>query len=243
MTAIDQYRDAVVALLRDQAANSGPFEEASAVLTRSLEDGGVLHVFGSGHSMLPAIDATFRAGGLAPVNLLFDPALAPWEPTRVSRVERLEGYGSALASLQDLRRGEMLVVISHSGINPVPIEVAQYGREQGLSIVAITSSAHSLAETSRHPDGLRLLDVADIVLDTGAPAGDVTLTLESGLETGPTSTILATFLLHSLVIGAIERLTTADVSPPVLRSMNRAGGDDTNATAIAPYRERLSRVP
>lgn len=243
MSALDDYRDALLALIGRQGEHLGPLREAGAVLARSLRGGGVLHVFGSGHSMLPAIDATFRAGGLAPVNLLQDPALAPWEPTRVSRIERLPGYGTALGELQDLRKGELIVVISHSGINPVPVEVAQHARTRGLVVVAITSSAHSLASPSRHPDGLRLLDVADIVLDTGAPLGDVTVELSGGVETGPASTLLATFLLHSLVIEAMAELIAAGDAPPVLRSMNRAGGDDSNAAATAPYRDRLSRDP
>ena len=243
MTALDDYRDALLSLLDGQSGNVGPLQEAGAVLARSLREGGVLHVFGSGHSMLPAIDATFRAGGLAPVNLLHDPALAPWEPTRVSRIERLPGYGTALGELQDLREGELIVVISHSGINPVPVEVAQHARSRGLAVVAITSREHSLASPSRHPEGLRLLAVADIVLDTRAPVGDVTVQLPGGVETGPVSTLLSTFLLHSLAIGAMEELVAGGEAPPVLRSMNRAGGDDSNAAAIAPFRDRLSRDP
>src|SRR5699024_12716294 len=89
MTAVETYRAAVLGLIRRGAEDTDPLDRASRAVARSLQDGGVLHVFGSGHSMLPAIDATFRAGGLAPVNLLHDPALAPWEPTRVSRIERL----------------------------------------------------------------------------------------------------------------------------------------------------------
>lgn len=243
MTAIETYRAAVLELVRRSAEETAPLEHACALLARSLRDGGVLHVFGSGHSMLPAIDATFRAGGLAPVNLLHDPSLAPWEPTRVGRIERLDGYGTALAELQDLRSGEVLVVISHSGINPVPIEVAQHAAERGLAVVAITSRPHSGASRSRHPDGLRLLDVADVVLDTHAPEGDVTLTLEDGTETGPTSTLLAVLLVHSLAIGAMERLVADGVHLPVLRSMNRTRGEDTNDAVLAPFRERLSRVP
>lgn len=243
MTAVETYRAAVLQLIRRSAEETGPLDHACREVARSLRDGGVLHVFGSGHSMLPAIDATFRAGGLAPVNLLHDPSLAPWEPTRVGRIERLPGYGTALAELQDLRAGEVLVVISHSGINAVPIEVAQHATQRGLTVVAITSAPHSRASRPRHPDGLRLLDVADIVLDTHAPEGDVTLTLPDGTETGPTSTLLAVLLVHSLAIGAMEHLVAAGAPLPVLRSMNRTSGEDTNDAAIAPYRGRLSREP
>lgn len=243
MKSVEKYRSSVLELIQRGAAEMDHLEQASRVLAQSLQDGGVLHVFGSGHSMLPAIDATFRAGGLAPVNLLHDPSLAPWEPTRVSRIERLPGYGTAIAQLHDLRRGEVIVIVSHSGINPVPVQLAEEARRSGLFVVAITSREHSLASRSRHPEGLRLLDVADVVLDTHAPEGDVTLTLEDGTETGPTSTILAVLLLHSLAIATMEQLSDAGVRPPVLRSMNRTVGEDTNEAVIAPFRERLSREP
>ena len=243
MTAVHDYRRAVLSLIERSADQDQHLADASELIARSLLGGGVLHVFGSGHSMLPAIDATFRAGGLAPVNLVHDPSLAPWEPTRVSRIERLDGYGTAVADLQDLREGEVIVVVSHSGINPVPTQVAQQASRRGLHVVAITSREHSQAGTSRHPEGLRLLDVADIVLDTHAPRGDVTLTLTDGTRTGPTSTILATVILHSLILAAMERLGAEGTAPPVLTSMNTTGGDDRNDLALAPFRERLSREP
>jgi uncharacterized phosphosugar-binding protein len=242
-SAVDSYRRAVGALVERTAEESELQESASDLIARSLRDGGVLHVFGSGHSMLPAIDATFRAGGLAPVNLVHDPSLAPWEPSRVSRVERLEGYGTAICDLQDFRRGEVLVVVSNSGINPVPTEVARRARERGLTVVAITSRPHSLAGASRSSDGQRLLDVADIVLDTHVPAGDQTLTLVDGTGTGPASTIIATVLVHSLAIGAMEKLQATGSALPVLQSMNRTGGDETNEAVLDPFRERLSREP
>src|SRR5699024_12384155 len=85
-------------------------------------------------------------------------------------------------------------------------------------------------------DGLRLLDVADSVLDTHAPEGDVPLTLADGTETGPTSTLLAVLLVHSLAIGAMEHLVAQGHGLPVLRSMNRTSGEDTNDAVIAPFR-------
>src|SRR5699024_9381286 len=129
-------------------------ERASGLIARSLQDGGVLHAFGSGHSMLPPIDAPLRAGGLAPVNLVHDRAPAPWEPTRASRIARLARCGTAIAEPQNFRRGEVLVVISHSGINPVPTQLAQQAQQDGLPVVAITSCEHSRSGRSRHPDGL-----------------------------------------------------------------------------------------
>lgn len=243
MTAVRRYRAALRRLLDDGDDQLDAIDDAGHRVAASIAAGGVLHVFGSGHSMLAAIDATFRAGGLAPVNLLHDPALAPWEPSRVSRVERLPGYGRAVSGLHDLRSGEVLVVVSHSGINPVPIEIAQAASERGLTVVAVTSRCHSVQAPSRHPDGLRLLDVADVVLDTHAPYGDVTVRLGDDLDTGPTSTALAVTILHCVVIAAIEELHRSGTPVPLLRSMNTAGADTDNDAMISPYADRLSRDP
>ncbi|OYN84068.1 sugar isomerase domain-containing protein [Parenemella sanctibonifatiensis] len=243
MTALETYRSKVMELIGRGADETDALKAAAHLIADSLQRGEVLHVFGSGHSMLPAIDATFRAGGLAPVNLLHDPGLAPWEPTRVSRVERLPGYGNAIADLQDLRAGEVVVIVSNSGINPVPVQLAERVRRDGLTVVAITSRPHSEASASRHPEGLKLIDVADIVIDTHAPEGDVTFTLDDGTETGPVSTILATTLIHSLTIAAMAELAGRGVRLPVLRSMNRADGDESNEAVIEPFRARLSREP
>lgn len=236
MPATSAYVDAVRTLLGEFGEQeSAHIDEAARYVADSLRAGGRLHVFGSGHSMLAAIESTVRAGGLAPVTLVYDPALSPADPARVSVVERLPGYGQAVIELSSVGRGEVLLVFSHSGINPVPVEVASAAHQRGALVVAITSVAHSQAVTSRHASGERLLDVADVVVDTHAPYGDTTVDV-GGVHTGAVSTILACAAVHAITVATVERLSAAGVDAPVLVSQNVDGGDDHNAGLLDPPR-------
>lgn len=237
-TATSAYFAAVRQLLEALEERETPaIDEAAERVARSIEAGGVMHVFGSGHSMLAAIESTVRAGGLAAVRLLYDPALSPTEPESVSQIERLHGHASTILEQGDLRSGESLIVVSNSGINPVPIEIALGARERGVSVVAITSAAHSTAATSRHESGQRLLDVADIVIDTGAPLGDTTITV-GGFPTGAVSTILASSAIHAITIRVVELLVAAGGDVPVLVSQNVDDTDEHNVRLLDRYRRQ-----
>jgi uncharacterized phosphosugar-binding protein len=234
-TTTTTYFAAVRRLLEElEHREVSTIERSASRIARSIGTGGMLHVFGSGHSMLAAIESTVRAGGLAAVRLLYDPALSPTEPDRVSQVERLHGHALGLLERGDLRSGEAIIVVSHSGINPVPIEIALGAQDLGLAVVAITSVAHSQQASSRHESGRRLLDVADIVVDTGAPFGDTTI-YAHGFATGAVSTILASAAIHAITIRVVELLAAAGMDVPVLVSQNVNDTDDRNVRLLERY--------
>ncbi|MFU8839764.1 MAG: sugar isomerase domain-containing protein [Nitriliruptoraceae bacterium] len=204
----------------------------------SVRQGGIVHVFGCGHSQLVALEVCDRAGGLASLRAIADPALAPTQGARATLTERLPGYGNVVLESEDLRPGEVLVVVSNSGINAAPIEVAAGAVERGLVVVAVTSREHSDAVTSRHPSGVRLHEVAEVTLDTGVPAGDASVQLADGTGVGPLSTIVASALLHAVFTAASARLADAGEEVPVLRSQNLDGPEDPNAAVLARYADR-----
>ena len=140
MTALDRYFASATATLTEVATTQGEALEAAARLAAdSVAGGGMLHLFGAGHSQLVALDAFLRAGGLACVNPIVDPALAPAAGPDVSRVERTPGHAAAVLEGEDLRPGEVVVVVSNSGVNQVPVEVALGCRDRGLRVVALTN--------------------------------------------------------------------------------------------------------
>ncbi|NDL56108.1 sugar isomerase domain-containing protein [Phytoactinopolyspora mesophila] len=234
--ATTTYLEAIRRLLTQlEEHETSAIDQAGQRVAQSITAGGVLHVFGSGHSMLAAIEPTVRAGGLAAVNLLFDAALSPTDPSRVSTVERLPGYAGTILQHTSVEPGEVLIVISHSGINPVPIEMAAGARERGLTVVAVTSLEHSRRASSRHVSGRRLYEVADIVVDTHAPFGDTTVDLASA-GTGAVSTILACAAVNAITVRAAELLAGNGADVPVLVSQNVDGGDDHNERQIERYR-------
>jgi uncharacterized phosphosugar-binding protein len=231
------YLHAVADLLRSVAADQGPaVTTVGEIVGRSVAQGGVVHLFGAGHSRLPAEDVCLRAASLTS-------SRAIW-PDRVSdKFERFGGLAPVVLRQGDVRPGEVLFVISNSGINPMPIEVAQQARASGATVVGVGSRQHSLATASRHADGLRLLDVCDVFLDTGVPAGDALLT-DDALPgpVGPASTIAAAALLHAVLVEATGWMVQAGHVPPVRISRNLPGGDEHNAAISQRYADRIPEL-
>lgn len=236
------YHQAVVRLIeaiaRSQATS---LEQAAQAIFTSLRAGGVFHVFGSGHSHALAEEAYHRAGGLVPVNAIQEPFLTPLTPPGTSsQLERLPGLAKIILDSHDLRAGEVLMVISNSGINPVPIEVALEGKSRGLTVVALTSIRHSQAVPSRHASGKRLFEIVDIVLDNCGAPGDAAVHYEKFQGTvGSTSLLAGAYLINSLACRVVELFLAQGLTPPVYLSANVPDGDEHNRGLEAKYRGRI----
>jgi len=236
------YYQALMRLLGTiQRGQYATIDKAARLATESLLADGVLHVFGSGHSHAVAEEAFHRAGGLVPVNLIQESFLTPQTPPSISgQLERVPGIARVLVEAFDLRRGEVLVVISNSGINAVPVEMALEARERGLQVVAITSLGHSQQSASRHPSGRRLFEAADVVIDNGAPPGDAAVAYPgSAVRVGAVSQVAGAYIMNSLVCRVVELFLERGQTPPVYLSANVSGGDQHNRALEARYRPRI----
>jgi uncharacterized phosphosugar-binding protein len=239
---LDRYAAAAVHALGEVAATQGEaLEEAAGLVAGSVAAGGVLHLFGAGHSQLLALDAYLRAGGLACVNPILDPALSPAAGLRMAAAERAQGRAAAILAGQDLRPGEVVMVISNSGANAVPVEVALGCRERGLRVVALTNLEQAKATAPRHPSGARLHELADVVLDNRCPFGDAAVVLPSGDRVGPLTTVVGAALVAALCARVAELLLAQGRRPPVLASQNLDGRPvaERNAELLAPYLDRV----
>jgi len=228
----------IAAIMRSQAAS---LERAAQAVFASLSNGGVFHVFGSGHSHALAEEAYHRAGGLVPVNAIQASFLTPLTPPGVSgQLERVSGLAKIILDGHDLRSGEVLMVISNSGINAVPVEVALEGKGRGLTVIALTSLNHSRAVPARHPNGKRLFEIADIVLDNCGEPGDAAVQYE-GLRgrVAPTSLLAGAYIVNSLVCRVVELFLAKGLPPPIYLSANVPGGDEHNRALEAKYRDRI----
>jgi uncharacterized phosphosugar-binding protein len=242
---LDRYVAAAAGALAEVAATQAEaLEEAAGLVAVSVADGGMLHLFGAGHSQLLALDAYVRAGGLACVNPILDPALSPAAGLELARVERTEGHGAALLAGEDLRPGEVVLIASNSGVNAVPVEVALGCRERGLAVVALTNLEQSKATAPRHPSGARLHELADVVIDNRCPAGDAALALGSGERVGPLTTVVGAAVVAALCARVAELLGERGRRPPVLTSQNLDGvpAAERNAELLAPYQARTRRA-
>jgi uncharacterized phosphosugar-binding protein len=218
---------------------------AAAVLVAGLRAGGVVQTFGTGHSQAFAMEVAGRAGGLVATNMiaLRDLVLLGGEPPEVLFDDQLERDSAAGARLYDLAGvdpSDVFMIASNSGANGAVVELALQVKGHGHPLVAVTSMAHTSRVASRHPSGKRLFELADVVLDNGAPLGDTVLPV-GDVEIGALSSITAALLAQMVVAEVVATLVAAGETPPVYRSFNAPGGDDHNAGLEARYAGRIRR--
>ena len=141
-----------------------------------------------------------------------------------------------------MRPGDVVLVISNSGRNASPIEVAMEAREAGLKVIVLTSLDMSKATTSRHPSGKKLYELADLVLDNGGVPGDAAIDAAGfAYKVGPTSTMSGALILNLLSMEIIENLIAMGVTPPTYVSQNADGGAEHNEALAQKYRHRIRR--
>jgi uncharacterized phosphosugar-binding protein len=208
---------------------------------RSISKGGVIHGFGTGHSSLNVLEMFHRAGGLIPINPIIYDVLSPVvPPSLASRMERTPNIAEKILEPFTFKDSEVILLFSNSGINSVPIDVARICKSKGLKTVGVTSVQHSKNTECRHPDGFRLLDVVDIVLDTGIPKGDAVIELESQpIKTSPVSTMIGTVLVHSLALGVVRKYEADGKIAPVYLSANTEGATERNEKEEKEVKERI----
>ncbi|MEU7238717.1 SIS domain-containing protein [Streptomyces sparsogenes] len=239
-----QYFDAAIGLLRrvrDEEAEA--IAAAGALVAETVVAGGRLFAFGAGHSSLPAQDVVYRAGGLALMNLLPVPGVVGVDvvpATLGSALERVDGLAGAVLDNSPARAGDVLFVISLSGRNALPVEMAMHARTLGLKVIGVTSVAYTTATTSRHHSGDFLKDHCDLVLDSKIAVGDAELTADGvGAPFGPASTVVTSALMQAVMATAAGELAARGIDPPMLRSGNVDGGHDWNGRVMAAYGDRI----
>lgn len=226
-------------VLQDESRN---MYHTAELISTSLATGGVLHIFGAGHGHLFAEELAYRAGGLVPINPIIDYGytLMGGSASRSTRLERLEGYSRIILENYEFHPGEVILIVSQSGINPGPVEAAMAAREKGLQVVAITSLGQSSNLPSRHSSGKRLFELADVVIDNHVPSGDALVELQSGFpKVAAVSTVVGAAILQSLVAEVAQRLFDRGQEPPIWVSANVPNGDDHNRKMAGKYPSRI----
>jgi uncharacterized phosphosugar-binding protein len=236
------YAAAVQTVLQGVVSTQmGEIEHAAAILAEAVAQGGIIYTFGTGHSHVIAEDVAYRAGGLAPVDAILEPSLTGHQQVAKSEfMERVEGMAEVILDYYGLSARDALVVVSNSGRNAAPIEMAEVARGRGVPVIAITSLAHSQGTTSRHSSGKKLYQVADVVIDNGCPKGDCLLHLE-GLEqpVGAGSGVAGMFILHAIIVQTIQNLLDRGLPPPVFMSGNLDGSREFNQAFLDRYAGRI----
>ncbi|MDX3076044.1 SIS domain-containing protein [Streptomyces sp. NPDC088354] len=238
------YFDAAIALLRRvRDEESEGIEAAATAVADAVAGGGRVFAFGAGHSSLAAQDVVYRAGGLALVNLLAVPGAVGVDvvpATLGSALEQVDGLAGVVLRTSPLRAGDVLVIVSLSGRNALPVEMARDARAMGVKVIGVTSVAYAKETRSRHSSGTFLKDHCDIVLDSKIALGDAELSHAAvPAPFGPASTVVTSALMQAVVATAAQRLAERGTTPPMLRSGNVDGGHEWNAAVFDAYRDRI----
>lgn len=260
--AATYFSRAAALLQRAREVNAETLEKLGGVIGPSVAAGGVIHTFGSGHSEIVSREIVGRAGGLVCVSGIYDPG--------GGLSENVVGYGTKLAERHDrqygLRAGETIIVISNSGKNCSPIEVALYAKQNGLTVVGLTCVEMSRTVATVHPGDKKLHEIADYVLDNCGLPGDAIVEIDGGpgdaaikaglpavsssvgpvkeeglAKAGPTSTIVGAMLLNLLFLEVVGWLKAHGHAPPLLRSQNLPGAIEYNRELGKKYAGRLSK--
>lgn len=242
------YVEALRPLLdRVVAGSEQGVQRAAELIAGAVRAGGLVQAFGTGHSEALAMEISGRAGGLVPTNriALRDIVIHGGAHPSVladGTIERDPALAGRLYELAAPSSADAFVVASNSGVNGSTVELARIAREHGHPVVAITSLTQTDQVPSRHPSGLRLRDVADVVLDNGAPYGDSILDLPGGGSVCAVSSITGALLAQLVVAEVVRRLLEDGVVPPVYLSANVPEGDEHNRALEARYAGRLRRT-
>jgi uncharacterized phosphosugar-binding protein len=234
------YMQAVRTLLDGVAlSQEDTIDRAAEAVMQAAKAGGIIYLFGTGHSHMLAEEGHYRAGGFAPVTPMLVSSLMIHESaTASSRYERLPGLAPIILSRYQPSEKDVLFIFSNSGVNAVPVEMALAAREAGTTVIGILSREYC-AQAPLSPLGKRLYEVVDIVIDNQTPPGDAIVAIgQSGLHSGPTSTIVGAFLLNAVLTEAIWRLYAEGEVPPVYISSNIPGAAEHNAALLQQFKPR-----
>ena len=250
ITPAADYLEKCRALLETVAAQNALIEQAADWFAETILAGRMVHVFGSGHSRIMVEEMWPRYGSFPGFNPIVELSLSFHNlvvgangQRQAMFLENVSGLADRILRNFDLSPLDTALVISSSGCNVVPIEMAEEFQKRGVRVVAIISRAHSEASTSKRADGRKLEDFAALTLDTGAPVGDAMVSID-GLETpvAPGSTVGGCLLVNSIKAEVAARLTRAGHPPLVLTGSALVGAKRAEEIFEAAYDEHARRL-
>ncbi len=234
-----QYLCHISTLIEEVIAHEqSAIDRAGEIMAETIIKGGFVYVFGSGHSHMMAEELFYRAGGHTRVYPILEESLMLHHSASKSTVlERLPGHGQELLNNLALRANDCLIIASNSGRNNVIVDMALHAHNKSIPVIALTNIRHSSAQESRSPSGLKLYEIADVVIDNHGCVGDASIEVpESTHKSGATSTVIGSMIMQAVSLAAIDHMLTLGLRPELFVSSNVDEGDELNAALIEKYR-------
>ncbi|MDB0438509.1 SIS domain-containing protein [Clostridioides difficile] len=216
-------------------------EKAVQILVEAIKNKNAIFSFGASHAGILTEELFYRAGGCVLINPVFAKSLmldtAPI--THTSKMERLEGYGETLADKTPIKKGDVVIIHSVSGRNPVSIEFAMEAKEKMATVICITNLTYSKSVSSRHSSGKNLYEICDLVIDNHGEKGDACVEIDGlNQRVSPTSTVIATTVMNSIIAQVTQELVNKGFkNPPIFYSANIDGGDELNKKIFDEYKD------
>jgi uncharacterized phosphosugar-binding protein len=233
-----------------EKTQGGAIEQAAQICATSIAAGGLVHVFGSGHSRMIVEELWPRYGSFPGFHPIVELSLTAHHQVTGANgqrqamfIERMPGLAAQILRNFHFGSHDALIAISSGGTSVVTVELAEQLRARGLPVIVFTAREHSLRSTPRAPSGRRLLDAADVVLDTCTPVGDAAITLPGLISpVGPTTTVAAAAIANAMKARVAELLVAAGQPPHVLASPLIVGAETSEREFEAAYDEHARRV-
>ena len=233
-----EYVNRITEILEEvYEVNRERIKTAAEKFARTMMEDKIIHTFGTGHSHMVGMEAFARAGGLGNLDAMLDPdVMCNHGVDRGSRIERISGISDIIYDSHVIEQGDIMVIISNSGRNALPVEMAMRCQKEGIYTIAITSLQQSKQMISRHSSGKKLYELCDLVLDNFAPGGDGCMNI-GGIVAGAVSNITGFFLIDTITTEALKIVTEKGFKPYVYQSQNVDGYNNDDI-----YRKYFGRV-
>jgi uncharacterized phosphosugar-binding protein len=248
--ALEWLREASVLLGRLAATQGAAIEQASQWSADAIAAGGLVHLFGTGHSRIPVEEMFPRYGSypgfnpMVELSMTFHTQIVGSNGQRQAMfIERTPGLAEVILSNFTFGPHDLMMVFSASGLSAVPVEMARGARKRGLRVIAVTSVEQSMSGESDPIVGARLLDEADLVIDLCTPHADALCTI-AGLDTpvGPGSTVTAVAIVNCIKVRTARLLAERASLPPVLTRASVVGAERSRDLFDDAYREHARRI-
>ena len=250
MSLTETYLKKCEDIIKKVRSQQDQIQKAAKWFAETILAGRVVHVFGSGHSRIMVEEMWPRYGSFPGFNPIVELSLTYHNNVvgangqrQAMYLENVPGLAERILRNFGLSEKDCALIISSSGTNIVPIEMAELFQGKKIKTVALITKEHSEKSTSKRSDRKKLSDFADIVLDSGAPAGDSMIYID-GLETpvSPGSTIGGIMIVNSIKAEVAKVLTDAGHPPKVLTAASVIGAEKATAIFEAAYDEHAHRM-